>query len=78
MLTAVMTAPEVGETLDHYLLEAEVARSGMSTLYRAKDLRSGRTVAVKVPHPEMEADPFCSSASAARRRSARRSTTPAW
>jgi serine/threonine-protein kinase len=57
MLTAVMTAPEVGETLDHYLLEAEVARSGMSTLYRAKDLRTGRTVAVKVPHPEMEADP---------------------
>jgi serine/threonine-protein kinase len=57
MLTAVMTAPEVGETLDHYLLEAEVARSGMSTLYRATDLSSGRTVAVKVPHPEMEADP---------------------
>jgi serine/threonine-protein kinase len=57
MLTAVMTTPEVGETLDHYLLEAEVARSGMSTLYRATDLRTGRTVAVKVPHPEMEADP---------------------
>jgi serine/threonine-protein kinase len=57
MLTAVMTTPEVGETLDHYLLDAEVARSGMSTLYRATDLRSGRTVAVKVPHPEMEADP---------------------
>ena len=57
MLTAVMTTPEVGETLDHYRLDAEVARSGMSTLYRATDLRSGRTVAVKVPHPEMEADP---------------------
>jgi eukaryotic-like serine/threonine-protein kinase len=57
MLTVVMTTLEVGETLDHYLLEAEVARSGMSTLYRARDLRSGRTVAVKVPHPEMEADP---------------------
>jgi eukaryotic-like serine/threonine-protein kinase len=57
MLTAVMTTPEAGETLDHYLLEAEVARSGMSTLFRATDSRSGRTVAVKVPHPEMEADP---------------------
>ena len=57
MLTAVMTTPEVGETLDHYRLEAEVARSGMSTLYRATDLHNGRTVAVKVPHPEMEADP---------------------
>jgi eukaryotic-like serine/threonine-protein kinase len=57
MLTVLMTTPEVKETLDHYLLEAEIARSGMSTLYRATDLRDGRTVAVKVPHPEMEADP---------------------
>jgi serine/threonine-protein kinase len=57
MLTAVMTELEVGDTLDHYRLDAEVARSGMSTLYRATDLRTGRTVAVKVPHPEMEADP---------------------
>ncbi len=29
----------------------------MSTLFRATDLRNGRQVAVKVPHPEMEADP---------------------
>ncbi len=57
MLTTVMTTPEVGETLDHYLLDAEVARSGMSTLFRATDVRNGRTVAVKVPHSEMEADP---------------------
>lgn len=52
-----MTTPEAGETLDHYRLEAEVARSGMATLFRATDSRTGRTVAVKVPHPEMEADP---------------------
>jgi serine/threonine-protein kinase len=26
-------------------------------LFRATDLRDGRTVAIKVPHPEMEADP---------------------
>jgi serine/threonine-protein kinase len=57
MLTEVMTKLEAGETLDHYRLDAEVARSGMSTLYRATDLRNGRQVAVKVPHPEMEADP---------------------
>ena len=30
----------------------------MSTLYRATDLRDGRQVAVKVPHPEMEANPI--------------------
>jgi serine/threonine protein kinase len=57
MLTAVMTKLEAGETLDHYRLDAEVSRSGMSTLFRATDLRNGRQVAVKVPHPEMEADP---------------------
>ncbi len=52
-----MTKLAAGETLDHYRLDAEVARSGMSTLFRATDLRNGRQVAVKVPHPEMEADP---------------------
>jgi eukaryotic-like serine/threonine-protein kinase len=57
MLTVVMTQPEVGDVLDHYRLDAEVARSRMSTLYRATDLASGQTVAVKIPHPEMEADP---------------------
>ena len=29
----------------------------MSTLYKATDLRDGRSVAIKVPHEEMEADP---------------------
>jgi eukaryotic-like serine/threonine-protein kinase len=57
MLCEVTTPPAAGETLDHYRLDAEIARSGMSTLFRATDLRDGRTVAVKVPHPEMEADP---------------------
>jgi serine/threonine-protein kinase len=57
MLTEVMSKLQAGETLDHYRLDAEVARSGMSTLFRATDLRTGQQVAVKVPHPEMEADP---------------------
>jgi eukaryotic-like serine/threonine-protein kinase len=48
---------EPGDTLDHYRIDATVARSGMATLYRATDIKSGRQVAVKVPHPEMEADP---------------------
>src|SRR5580692_5360835 len=58
MLTLVMTKLEAGDTLDHYRLDREVARSGMSTLFRATDLRTGQQVAVKVPHPEMEADPI--------------------
>jgi serine/threonine-protein kinase len=52
-----MTTLEAGATLDHYRLEATVARSGMATLYKATDLKSGRLVAIKVPHAEMEADP---------------------
>jgi serine/threonine-protein kinase len=50
-------ALEPGDILDHYRIEASVARSGMATLYRATDEKSGRKVALKVPHPEMEADP---------------------
>ncbi|MGA3045832.1 MAG: serine/threonine-protein kinase [Terracidiphilus sp.] len=53
-----MTTLEPGDTLDHYRLDATVARSGMSMLYRATDLRDGRQVALKVPHAEMEANPI--------------------
>jgi serine/threonine-protein kinase len=52
-----MTTLETGEMLDHYRLEATVARSGMSVLYRATDLNNGRQVAIKVPLAEMESDP---------------------
>jgi eukaryotic-like serine/threonine-protein kinase len=46
-----------GEQLDHYRIEGLVARSGMASIFRATDMRDGRQVAIKVPHPEMEADP---------------------
>jgi len=52
-----MTTLEPGDMLDHYRIDRTVARSGMSTLYQATDIADGRQVAVKVPHPEMEADP---------------------
>jgi eukaryotic-like serine/threonine-protein kinase len=29
----------------------------MASIFKATDLRTGRTVAIKIPHPEMEADP---------------------
>jgi serine/threonine protein kinase len=48
---------EPGDTLDHYRIDATVARSGMATLFRATDVNDGRQVALKLPHPEMEADP---------------------
>jgi serine/threonine-protein kinase len=52
-----MTTYQAGDTLDHYRIDAAVAQTGMSALYRATDLDSGRQVAFKVPLPEMEADP---------------------
>jgi len=47
-----------GDKLDNYEIERLVARSGMASIYRAKDTRSGIPVALKIPHPEAEADPL--------------------
>ncbi|WP_158785604.1 serine/threonine-protein kinase [Granulicella sp. L46] len=56
-----MIAPNLtlrpGDTLDGYELEDIVATSGMATVFRARDLKSGLQVAIKVPHPEVESDP---------------------
>ena len=46
-----------GDHLDHYRIEALVARSGMASIFRAIDLRTGIAVALKIPHPEVESDP---------------------
>jgi serine/threonine-protein kinase len=51
-------ALEAGTQLDSYRIEAPVARSGMASIYRAVDTRDGRTVALKIPHPDLEADPI--------------------
>jgi serine/threonine protein kinase len=45
-----------GDTLDHYRIENLVARSGMASIFRATDVRTDQPVALKIPHPEMEAD----------------------
>jgi serine/threonine protein kinase len=42
--------------LDNYRIERLVARSGMASIYRATDIRNGRIVALKIPHPEVESD----------------------
>jgi serine/threonine-protein kinase len=52
-----MTPLHPGDQLDHYRIEGVAARSGMASIFRATDLRTGRLVAIKVPHPEMESDP---------------------
>jgi serine/threonine-protein kinase len=49
---------EAGSEIDYYRIEAPVARSGMASIYRAIDTRDNRQVALKIPHPDMEADPI--------------------
>src|SRR5580658_8860180 len=51
---------EAGAQIDSYRIEAPVARSGMASIFRAVDTRDGRIVALKIPHPDMEADPILS------------------
>ncbi len=49
---------EAGSQLDCYRIEAPVAHSGMASIYRAVDTRDNKVVALKIPHPELEADPI--------------------
>src|SRR5579863_8965132 len=49
---------EAGSQLDAYRVEEPVARSGMASIYRAVDTRDNRVVALKIPHPDLEADPI--------------------
>jgi serine/threonine protein kinase len=51
------TALRSGDRIDHYLIDSVATRSGMASIFRATDLRTGQPVAIKVPHPEMENDP---------------------
>jgi len=46
-----------GETLDaRFEIDSVISRSGMATIYKAKDLESKKTVAVKIPYMQLESD----------------------
>jgi serine/threonine-protein kinase len=49
---------EAGSQIDSYRIEGPISRSGMASIFRAVDVRDNRVVALKVPHPDMEADPI--------------------
>jgi serine/threonine-protein kinase len=51
-----MASLRPGDQLDHYRVDSLVARSGMASIFKGTDLRSGTQVALKIPHPEMESD----------------------
>jgi serine/threonine-protein kinase len=47
----------IGQLLDgRYLVESQIARGGMATVYHARDVRLDRTVALKIARPELARD----------------------
>jgi serine/threonine-protein kinase len=51
-----LSAP-IGQLLDgRYLVESQIARGGMATVYLARDVRLERAVALKIAHPELARD----------------------
>ena len=54
----VSTEPQVGQVFDErFEITDIVSRSGMSSVYRARDLKTGQQVALKVPLLKLESDP---------------------
>ena len=56
-----------GKQIDHYALETLVATTTVCSIYRGRDVRTGRQVALKIPHPEVEGDLLSSTLCASRR-----------
>ncbi len=55
-MDATLSTP-IGQLLDgRYLVESQLARGGMATVYLARDVRLERTVALKIAHPELARD----------------------
>ena len=46
-----------GQRLSHYLLVEKIGEGGMGVVYRGRDVRLDRDVAIKVLRPEMASDP---------------------
>jgi predicted Ser/Thr protein kinase len=48
---------EAGRTIGSYVIEQEIGRGGMGVVYRGRDRRLGRPVAIKAVSPEAARDP---------------------
>jgi len=47
----------VGKTLLHYEITASIGKGGMGEVFRARDTKLGRDVAIKILPPDMSGDP---------------------
>jgi len=55
---SVINELQPGQTLDgRFEIEKVVNRSGMASIFKGKDNKTGHTVAIKVPHMQFESDP---------------------
>ena len=58
-----------GQTLDNrFLIEEVVSRSGMGSIYKAKDTTNGETVAIKIPYIQLRIGPGVRSRAFSERR----------
>jgi eukaryotic-like serine/threonine-protein kinase len=48
---------QIGDQFDHYQVQSYMAQGGMSDVYRATDLLTGREVVLKIPNKYMIGDP---------------------
>jgi serine/threonine protein phosphatase PrpC len=57
MPNSTMNEVKPGDILDsRFEIDSVISRSGMATIYKAKDLETKQAVAVKIPHMQMESD----------------------